>query len=219
MGGSRLETEIKEDLNKIVRVKDKVRIDLNSHVIFPERLYENLKRASWKNIVNINIDFLKGNVCCTWEHFGPLWEETLPAVDDLISLNKKGYMSIDSSPYYPPEVNLMEEYLCGMMNSYKKAKKLIDKLKQYDYLIITYQFGIKTKPKNTFDAKKASKYLNSTALKNFTKFYKKDEISLMNELYDNKIIVIKEPVQIDIISIANKDVKLIKLVLKTINTL
>jgi len=41
----------------------------------------------------------------------------------------------------------------------------------------------------------------------------------MNELYDNKIIVIKEPVQIDIISIANKDVKLIKLVLKTINTL
>ena len=49
--------------------------------------------TTFKNLVCLNIAFLKGILNGTPYHHGPIDDETIPLLSQLIQLNKKGFLS------------------------------------------------------------------------------------------------------------------------------
>jgi hypothetical protein len=61
-----------------------------------ETLYR--EASTFKNLVCLNIAFLKGIITETPYHVGPIDNETIPLLSQLIQLNKKGFLSTSGQP-------------------------------------------------------------------------------------------------------------------------
>ena len=61
-----------------------------------ETLYR--KATTFKNLVCLNIAFLKGILTRTPYHLAPISEETIPLLSSLVQLQKKGFLSVQGQP-------------------------------------------------------------------------------------------------------------------------
>ena len=97
---------------------------------------------SFDDLINNNIEFIKGNIKETIYHLGPLDEETLPHVDELININNAGYLTVESQPGLVSENLLQRGYLKFYTHNknLSKVKNFIDFNKNYNIIIYNYPF-------------------------------------------------------------------------------
>lgn len=117
-----------------------------------DMMYKSVK--TYKDLLNVNIKFLKGEIEQTLYHLAPVNEETIPLLDNLIRLNKLGYYTTGGQPAlceYNEQVKIepnvvqyysMEQkpFIEGLIEK-KIVKKLTKFLKeQHDmYYLISYK--------------------------------------------------------------------------------
>ena len=53
---------------------------------------------SFENLKEKMIKYINGEVCCSYNHYGKLCEETEPLIPDLLLLNQAGFISLNGQP-------------------------------------------------------------------------------------------------------------------------
>lgn len=59
----------------------------------PMKVFHMVK--SYKNLIDVNVAFFQGKISETPYHLAPVDEETIPLLNSLIKINKKGFLSIE----------------------------------------------------------------------------------------------------------------------------
>lgn len=59
-------------------------------------VYRRIK--TYKDLLKANVAFLRGKISETPYHLGPIDEETIPLVNDLVKINEAGFLSIEGQP-------------------------------------------------------------------------------------------------------------------------
>ena len=68
----------------------------SSHTFQMDPIWE--RANSYEDLIILNFLFLRGIVSCTPNHGGPIDEETIPLVGNLIKINKKGFLTTQGQP-------------------------------------------------------------------------------------------------------------------------
>jgi len=93
-------------------------------------MYENVR--TWKDLCNINVEYLEGRHPDTFYHAGPLDAETIVCpgfLADLIELNKMGIFTHNSQPGINDEFEKQKSYLdfcCEPELAYQLLPRLLD---------------------------------------------------------------------------------------------
>ena len=67
----------------------------------------------------LTLDFIKGKIIATNYHYGPLHKESNKIIDELITINEFGFITISSKPGEITESKRQRGYVCGLLRSYK----------------------------------------------------------------------------------------------------
>lgn len=107
-----------------------------------ERLNSDGDIKTFEDLIEENIRFLKGEVGATCYHGGPICDETIPLVDDLITLNKLGFYSTCGQPAVREKNCQQRPFIEGLMQNRLDLLKFIRYLQDNDlYYMISYYTG------------------------------------------------------------------------------
>ena len=133
--------------------------------------------TTFKNLVCLNIAFLKGILNGTPYHHGPIDDETIPLLSQLIQLNKKGFLSTNGQPGIISDFTVDGVYYQENQKSYISGyihKSLSDKLQWFIQEKPFYMVIIENKNK-VYDSVPVYKY-------NLTRYINLED---PNEPYDD----------------------------------
>lgn len=86
----------------------------------PPNMFSYRSVRTYDDLLHLNVEFIQGRLPMTPYHCGPLNDETLPMVEDLVRLHAFGFLSIssqparmDAEPVFVPRTWLSNGKLCG----------------------------------------------------------------------------------------------------------
>ena len=110
-------------VKQLVKELNKVTFD-EKMIYFTKKMHQLVNDANFEILRLTMIEYLKGNATSSWEHAGPIYEETKTDVDVFIDLNRWGFLTVDSQPFLPNEYDsfdgseyefCMKEYVTGYL--------------------------------------------------------------------------------------------------------
>jgi hypothetical protein len=105
---------------------------------------------SYRDLINLNILFIKGQISKTPYHHGPLALDSQESRETLIKMNELGFLSMDGQGPKPEAKHQQKTYISGFMKA-ELAKPFIKFIKKYpkiNYLISFKSQDIKTNIRN-----------------------------------------------------------------------
>lgn len=71
--------------------------------------------TSFQDLIDLNVCFLRGELSWTPYHDGPIFEETLPLLQNLIRINEAGFLSVEGQPGTLTPTIEQKSYIVGLV--------------------------------------------------------------------------------------------------------